>query len=782
MTAPERDGQATARERDGRVLLYGAALALIVGLTQVRHLWAAQLLLVPLLLIVPGCLLLRALRVPGARVAAFPLYVPAASLIVLMVSGLAVALLVPLLGAVPGPVLDAVFGATFDPATPLRPGPLLAGFQLVCLALLLAGVRAPADTAVPWRSLPATGWLALPLLLPLLAAAGALRLNHGHGPAVAIAAVACGALVLAAGIALAGRLGRGRSAVLLYAVALAMMWSYALRGDLVYGFDIASEYAVAQESVTSGIWVTGPHPDAYGAMLSITVLPAELHALTGLPVVLVLKLVYPAIFAMFPVAIFHLATRFVPVGWAFAAAGFVTAQGALAQQFPALARQEIAMLLFAALCGALLDSRLPRWPKAGLLGLFGAGIVVSHYTTAYFTAAMLGGALVVQGVSWLARRPRVAPRAVVAALVPGLLAGVLWYVPITGSTANIGEFRTALSADGLRLLPGADTAGNLVAAYLRGTDVTRISTYLYSKRVVLKYRPPKASVTPAADVDDPRWTLGDAGVPAPRKLAPGVSTALDLGVLLAQQLANLLGLVGALVMALSRRSSRLVRLCGALAVPMLGALVLLRLSGTLSAAYNQSRAQLQALTLVAVAMFWLLHRVRAAALRPPRRRRRWTPVLRGLVRPVPGLAGAAVVAVFVAGSGLDNALLGGERAAHLTTRGEDCERYCMYAAELAGARWLKDAIGDSPDRLYADRYAQLRLFAELGPGRRIHTDITPHTLDKKAWVYASWTNTAVGRARSLFDNQLALYAFPTAFLEAHYDLVYTSGATKVFHR
>ncbi|MFB4283737.1 hypothetical protein ACBJ59_51160 [Nonomuraea sp. MTCD27] len=757
----------TVREQDRRMVLYGAALVLIVGLTQVRQLWAVQLLLVPLLLIVPGCLLLRALRVPGHRVAAFPLYVPAASLIVLMVSGLAVTLLVPLAG---GAVLDAVFGPGADPGAPLRPGPLLAGLMLVCLGLFLAGVKAPPETAVPWRSLPSAGWLSLPLLLPLLAAAGALRLNHGYGPEVAIAAVAGCVLVLAFGIVRAGRLGAGRSAVLLYAVSLAMMWSYALRGELVYGFDIASEYAVAQETATSGIWLTGPHPDAYGAMLSITVLPAELHALTGLPIPLVLKVVYPAVFAMFPVGILHLARRFLPGRWAFAAAAFVTAQGALSQQFPALARQEIAMLLFAALCGALLDARLRRLPKAALLCLFGPGIVVSHYTTAYFTAVMLGGALVLQAVLWALRRPRIAPRAVAAALLPGLLAGVLWYVPITGSTANIGEFRTALSSEGLRLLPAAETAGSLLSAYLRGTDVTRIPTYLYAKRVVPKYRPPKAAVTPAADAGDPRWDLGDAGVPVPPKAAPAVSASLDLGVLLVQQLANLLGLIGALVMALRRRSSWLVRRIGVLAVPMLGALVLLRVSGTLAAAYNQSRAQLQALTLLTIAMFWLLHRVSAAKFPAPLRRTAY------------GLAGAAVVVTFATSSGLDNVLLGGERATNLSTRGEDCERFCMYEAELAGARWLEEAVRGSPDRLYADRYAQLRLFAELGPGRRIQTDITPLTLDRRAWVYASWANTAVGRARSLFDNQLALYAFPTGFIEAHYDLVYTSGVTKVFHR
>lgn len=169
----------TVREQDRRLVLYGAALVLIVGLTQVRQLWAAQLLLVPLLLIVPGRLLLRALRVPGHRLAAFPLYVPAASLIVLMVSGLAVTLLVPL---VDGAVLDAVFGPGSDPGAPLRPGPLLAGLMLVCLGLFLASVRAPQETAVPWRSLPSAGWLSLPLLLPLLAAAGRCGSTTGTAP------------------------------------------------------------------------------------------------------------------------------------------------------------------------------------------------------------------------------------------------------------------------------------------------------------------------------------------------------------------------------------------------------------------------------------------------------------------------------------------------------------------------------------------------------------------------------------------------------------------------
>ncbi len=766
----------------------GTALVLIAGLAQLRELWAARLVLVPLLLVVPGCLLLRALRVPGARAAAFPLYVPAASLVVLMVSGLVADLVVPLLG----PAAGTVLGAGFDPQAPLRPGATLAVLELCCVGLFLAGVPAPAETAIPWRWPAPAAWLSPVLLLPPLAAAGALRLTHERGAAVAMAALAGCALALIYGVVRARRVGAGRLAVLLYAVSLAMMWSYALRGELVYGYDIATEYAVARDTATSELWVTGPHPDAYGAMLSITVLPTQLHALTGLPVVLVLKVVYPAIFALFPVGIFHLAARFLPRHWAFAAAAFVVAQGALTQQLPALARQEIALLLFAALCGALLDAGLSLWPKVALLGLFGPAIVVSHYTTAYFTMAMLGGALAVWAVLRVARRGGPAPWAVVAGLLPTVLAGALWYVPITQSANNVGEFRAALSADGLRLLPGIEDTGGLISGFLRGTDVIRIPTYRYAKEVVPKYRPPKLAVTPAPDAGDPKWALGDAQTPAPPRVLPLAGALLAVGVLLIQQLANLLALAGALIMALHRRTTVPVRQVGLLALPMLGLLVLLRLSATFAAAYNQSRAQVQALTLVTVALFWLLHRAtRGGALDPgrhvqvpPDRPPRSLPhrVLSWPRRRSYVLAAAAVVLVFGTGSGLDTLALGGERAANIAAEGEDCERFCMYAPEPAGARWLGTASAGSRDRVYADRYAQLRLFAEFGPGQTLQTDITPQTLDRHAWIYVSRTNIVNRRARSLFDDKLALYAFPTRFVEAHYDLVYTSGVTKVFHR
>jgi hypothetical protein len=76
----------------------------------------------------------------------------------------------------------------------------------------------------------------------------------------------------------------------------------------------------------------------------------------------------------------------------------------------------------------------------------------------------------------------------------------------------------------------------------------------------------------------------------------------------------------------------------------------------------------------------------------------------------------------------------------------------------------------------------LRLSAELPAVPRLQLDITPQTLDQRAWIYASRTNTVNGRARSLLANRLAVYAFPATFIDEHYDLVYTNGSSEVFHR
>ena len=96
--------------------------------------------------------------------------------------------------------------------------------------------------------MPRPARLAGPLVVPLLAAAGALRLNSGHGAGVAVLALAACLVLLVAAVMRSGRLGQAQLIVVLYAAGLAIMWSFSLRGNLVYGFDIATEYYDLQQA------------------------------------------------------------------------------------------------------------------------------------------------------------------------------------------------------------------------------------------------------------------------------------------------------------------------------------------------------------------------------------------------------------------------------------------------------------------------------------------------------------------------------------------------------
>ena len=364
-----------------------AGLMALAVLTPLHASWAVQLLMVPLLLIVPGVILLRALRVSGATIAASPIYVPVASILVLTGSGLAIDLIGPVVGI----------------SAPLRAAPLLIALEIVCIGLLLSALNAAPETQVPWGALKRPVALMWPLILPLVGAAGALRLNSGHSDAVALIAIVLVIITLIAAFLRAPWHDDALLIVILFAAGLALMWSFSLRGDLVYGFDISSEYYSLNQTVVGGVWHVSHPNDAYGAMLSLTVLPAVLHELSGVQTLFIFKVVYPVIAALFPVGVFCLGRQFIAGRWAFMAAALVIMQQIFFQQMPALARQEIGTILFTALVAVLLDTtQSKRAPgRCAFVCLLSLGMVVSHYSTTYLAIPLFALAAAYQWIfSW----------------------------------------------------------------------------------------------------------------------------------------------------------------------------------------------------------------------------------------------------------------------------------------------------------------------------------------------------------------------------------------------
>lgn len=728
---------------------YVAVLALIALLVPLHRWWPAQVLLIPLLLTVPGVILLRVLRIPGRIVSSFPVYIPCAAIIVLFGSALAVDMVGPLVGV----------------GAPLRPVPLLAGFELTCLALLASSLNARSDVAIEWRSLMQPARLAWPLALPLVAAAGALRLNSGHGSGVALIAVIALVLLLVAIAAFTSRFDETLLKVVLYASGLALGWSYSLRGDGVYGFDIATEYQRLEQTILTGVWHASHPNDAYGAMLSVTVMPAELHALSGVSGLLVLKVVYPMIYALFPVAIFDLARRILSPCWAFIAAAFTMGQYAFTE-IVAVSRQEIAFVLFVALIAAMLDKQIQRRSQWSLVILLSIAMVLSHYSTTYVAITVIGLTLPLQwAASWIREIPRITG-AMAVAFVASLAAAIIWYVPVTQSDSHLLQVAQTVQAQGLNVLPNRVPGSSLLSAYLQGNTQKSISASQYQTDTQKNPDSP-IFINPFPTADHSQYDLHNSAIPKPPvKWRLGYDT-LGFGLLLIEQLANILAALGGLLMVLRRNSSLLTRQIGLLALVTTLLLTLIRFSGTLASAYGQERAQLQGLVLLAVSLCWTVQGL--AGVRRARQAR------------ILAMTTGCLAVVLISTTYLAGAVLGGGTSANLANSGAAFEYFDTTAPELASAQWLGNAI--KPGQLvYADEYGQLPLVTMTGIQNGLLLDLTPRTLNEQAWVYASRTNVTDGRALGLYNESFATYAFPAGFLGANYNLVYTDGSSEVFHR
>ena len=664
VVVPETWRRHVASPPRGPIAVKAAALVLLAALTAVHQLWAAQVLLVPLLLVVPGVILLSALRLPGRAVAAFPVYVPCASLIVLLGSGLAVDLVGPLVGV----------------TTPLRPLPLLVGLEAVCATLLAYSADAPPEVEIPWAALSRPVRMGWPLVLPLVAAVGALRLNSGHGNAIAVIAAVGSVVLLVAAFCFAPRFGPALLTVVPYAAGLALMWSFSLRSQLVYGFDIASEYYSLHQTVIAGIWQTAHPGDAYGAMLSVTVLPAELHALSGLPDVQVFTVVYPVVAALFPVAIFSLARRVLAPRWALAAAGFTIMLSTYFQELPGLAREEISIVLFAALIAAVLDRRLPRRPHWALVGLLSLGMVVTHYSTTYLAIPMLALAAALQwGISWFRPVPRVTG-ALLVALAIALAGAYVWYGPVTRSDSNLSQFIASAEGQGVNLLP--NRGSNPVLSYLQGESSQPLTPAQYQRAVHEFYETRYPFVTPLPDASEPQYALRAAPNSEPPITWPLGDNTLNEINLVIQQLSNLLAGLGVLLILLRRHAPVIARQVALLGLPALLILSLTRVSGTIAQAYNPERALLQSMVVLAIALCWPLQRLAA-------RWERLQPAMHAVV--------AFCLAAFLVGStGLEGAALGGGTAANVASSGSDYQEYYMTAEEIASAELAQPGRAAGP--------------------------------------------------------------------------------------
>ncbi len=277
--------------------------------------------------------------------------------------------------------------------------PLTRGPMLVVWLLVLAGsVLLPARTRRDPLRLTLDGvrpahcwWLVGLSTLPALALAGAARLNAGHGGALAVSVcVACVAVLLLVLVTTAWNRAVLPAGPAIFMSVVALVWQETARGNWLFGSDIQHEYFVANQAATTGQYSLAVHGDPYRIMLSLTVLPAQLHVLTSASVEMLLQLLPAVILGLVVIGglcIFRsLLSEGLAVGFTLL---FVGVNSALLTELPSVTRQCYGLLMFVAMLVLVVAPPLPIRRAQALFVALGVAMVLAHYSTAFIGIPVL---------------------------------------------------------------------------------------------------------------------------------------------------------------------------------------------------------------------------------------------------------------------------------------------------------------------------------------------------------------------------------------------------------
>lgn len=394
------------------------------------------------LFLLPGALLLYLLRLRDIDAWEFLAYACGLSLAVLMALGL---------------TLNGLHGLGLT-----RP------ISSVPLAIAVSVVNAPLATVALWRREPVTiglpvGELLKPyILLPLLPLAlvilGAQMVNTRQDNTVLL--VAIGVVAILPVVAFVPRLLPERAYPLaVMAMGLTLLLHRSLISPRLTGYDVHAEYFFGNLVLEQGFWDQSI-PNVYNSMLSLVLVPPIFSAVADVDLLWVLKVVYPVLFSLMPLALFLLYRGPLGPRGSLLAVSFLMFTQPFYQLMPHMARMELALLYFGLL---LLTTRLAKGVQATALRLiFVTALVVSHYSVAYFMMPVFIIALAIMHAEQVLA-PRLAMasagnagpigragRLLNAALTPNFVSlfvvfAFFWYVYVSAESATFKDAVASLS-------------------------------------------------------------------------------------------------------------------------------------------------------------------------------------------------------------------------------------------------------------------------------------------------------------------------------------------------
>ena len=222
--------------------------------------------------------------------------------------------------------------------------------------------------------------------------------------------------------------------VVIFLISISLLLLLSLRSSHILGVDTHIEYYLFHTTMDNLHWNVFVFT-AYGACLSISLLPTIYQSILNISPEFLFKILYSLIYSISPLVIYVISKKYVGESYAFLASCFFMFQ----QTFVWTeynARTSIAILFFALVMMTLFNDKIDPLRKRILFIVFMASCIVSHYSTSYIFFFIILGVFV--GMVILPRKYTI--KKVVSLTIVVLFFAFIffWYSQVTETAFNAG--------------------------------------------------------------------------------------------------------------------------------------------------------------------------------------------------------------------------------------------------------------------------------------------------------------------------------------------------------
>ena len=751
----------------------------ILVLLDIQFLYFRAIFSFIFLITIPGLLIMLMLKIRKIGFWEYLVYTIGLSVTFLMFGGLFINWAFPLIGI----------------NKPLSLIPLLISFNIFLIIFWLIAYNRNKEISFYIKLQELDGlniiFLTIPIIFPILSILGAIILNN-NGPNYVtmfmLGGIAANVFTI---VLFRKKLNHNIYPWTILMLSISLLMAGWLRSWYVSGVDINKEYHIFQLVKANQQWNMSLFPDAYNTCLSVSLLPTILVSFLKINDQYIFKLIIPLIYSITPVGVYLFIKRYTQSAFAFTATFFFMSQLAFITWWNIPIRQEISFLFFTLTLLVLFNKNLSSILKNIFFLIFSFSMVVTHYSTAYLAVIIFIFTYLVylifrkteskEPFSKIYKKLNLKNNDKLSIKVYSLngiivilltVFTIAWNAQFTENSSSFIDFSIKIAQNMGKIFSedvrteGA-SFGSQWNIFYKPKDLTTLLEN-YVKEVTLEYKnKPNINLYPQKKYDSYKSSVMFSAL-LPLKIAQGAASKTYLFGEIIKKLVKIFIIFGTFYLIFTQLKKR--KIDAEYIIMALGnlfwiaAIIILPFA---SIEYDLTRLYQQVLIILALPAVlgcFIIFKIFSKE----------------------NLITVIVLMVFIFYflfiSGFIPQIVGGpqEPSMQLNNFGRGYDEFYVHKSEIKSAAWLfKES--NNEDKIYVDDRAVNKLWLVTNINKnRIIKSVLPSTMDKKAYVYSSYSNTIKKRAFVSIKGETINYNFPTEFLNQNKNEIYNNGKSEVF--